>query len=109
MPSIAAIGIPRARAATIHTLATLVASGTVSIEPAVDVRALTRQLLEVPGIGPWTAEYIVMRAVHWPDAFPASDLVLRRAAGNLTPSELVRAAEKWRPWRAYAAMHLWRR
>ncbi len=107
--SIAAIGIPKARAATIHTLAALVASGTVSIEPAVDVRALTRQLLEVPGIGPWTAEYIVMRAVHWPDAFPASDLVLRRNAGNLTPSELVRAAAKWHPWRAYAAMHLWRR
>ncbi|MEO6528359.1 MAG: DNA-3-methyladenine glycosylase 2 family protein, partial [Gemmatimonadaceae bacterium] len=61
-----------------------------------------------PGIGPWTAEYIVMRAVHSPDAFPASDLVLRRSAGNLSPVELLRAAERWRPWRAYAAMHLWR-
>jgi AraC family transcriptional regulator of adaptative response / DNA-3-methyladenine glycosylase II len=68
-----------------------------------------RQLMQLPGIGPWTAEYIVMRAVHWPDAFPAADLVLRRAAGNLTPPRMIRIAERWRPWRAYAAMHLWAR
>ena len=106
---IAALGMPRARAATIHELARRVASGELVIEPESDVRVLGRQLLEVPGIGPWTAEYIIMRAVHWPDAFPASDLVLRRAAGDMTPAKLLRAAEKWRPWRAYAAMHLWRR
>ncbi len=105
---IAAIGIPGARAQTIHHLARQVASKSLVIEPDADVRLLTRQLLEVPGIGPWTAEYIMMRAVHWPDAFPASDLVLRRAAGNLSPAKLIRAAEDWRPWRAYAAMHLWR-
>jgi AraC family transcriptional regulator of adaptative response / DNA-3-methyladenine glycosylase II len=102
-----AIGIPAARAQTILTLARQVAEGALRIVPEVDVRALTRQLTELPGIGPWTAEYIAMRAVHWPDAFPASDLVLCRAAGNLTPARLLRAAEAWRPWRAYAAMHLW--
>ena len=59
------------------------------------------------GMGPWTAEYIAMRALHWPDAFPASDLVLRRAAGNLTTARLRQVAEAWRPWRSYAAMHLW--
>ena len=107
--AIARIGLPLARATTIHALATRVADGSLVIEPEADVCTLTRQLLDVPGIGPWTAEYIVMRAVHWPDAFPASDLVLRRAAGNLSPAGLVRAAEQWRPWRAYAAMHLWRR
>jgi AraC family transcriptional regulator of adaptative response / DNA-3-methyladenine glycosylase II len=107
--AIATIGLPLARAATIHTLATRVADGSLVIEPEADVRALTRQLLDVPGIGPWTAEYILMRAVHWPDAFPASDLVLRRSAGNLSPAKLLYAAEQWRPWRAYAAMHLWRR
>ncbi|MEO7456402.1 MAG: AlkA N-terminal domain-containing protein [Gemmatimonadaceae bacterium] len=106
---IAALGLPKARAATIHAIARLVASGELRIEPESDVRALTRQLLAVPGIGPWTAEYIIMRAVHWPDAFPASDLVLLRSAGNLSPAKLLRAAEEWRPWRAYAAMHLWRR
>jgi AraC family transcriptional regulator of adaptative response / DNA-3-methyladenine glycosylase II len=107
--AIARIGVPLARATTMHALATQIASGALRIEPEADVRSLTRQLLDVPGIGPWTAEYIVMRAVHWPDAFPASDLVLRRAAGKLTSAKLLRAAEQWRPWRAYAAMHLWRR
>jgi AraC family transcriptional regulator of adaptative response / DNA-3-methyladenine glycosylase II len=107
--AIATIGLPLARATTIHTLAAHVADGSLIIEPEADVRALTRQLLDLPGIGPWTAEYIVMRAVHWPDAFPASDLVLRRSAGDLSPAKLLRAAEQWRPWRAYAAMHLWSR
>ncbi len=106
---IATIGLPRARATTIHTLATRIADGSLIIDLEADVRILTRQLLDLPGIGPWTAEYILMRAVHWPDAFPASDLVLRRAAGDLSPAKLLRAAEQWRPWRAYAAMHLWRR
>jgi AraC family transcriptional regulator of adaptative response / DNA-3-methyladenine glycosylase II len=107
--AIAKIGMPLARAATIHTLATRVADGSLVIEPEADVGALTRQLLDLPGIGPWTAEYIVMRAVHWPDAFPASDLVLRRSAGNVSPAKLLKAAEQWRPWRAYAAMQLWRK
>jgi AraC family transcriptional regulator of adaptative response / DNA-3-methyladenine glycosylase II len=107
--AIAKIGLPLARATTIHTLATRVADGSLVIEPEADVRVLTRQLLDLPGIGPWTAEYIVMRAVHWPDAFPASDLVLLRSAGNLSPAKLLHAAEQWRPWRAYAAMHLWSR
>jgi AraC family transcriptional regulator of adaptative response / DNA-3-methyladenine glycosylase II len=107
--AIAKIGLPLARATTIHTLATHVADGSLVIEPEADVRLLTRQLLDLPGVGPWTAEYIVMRAVHWPDAFPASDLVLRRSAGNLSPAKLLHAAEQWRPWRAYAAMHLWSR
>ncbi len=106
---IAAIGLPAARATTIHVLARECASGALALEPECDVRALLRQLVALPGVGPWTAEYIVMRAVHWPDAFPASDLVLCRAAGNLTPARLTRLAEQWRPWRAYAAMHLWRR
>jgi AraC family transcriptional regulator of adaptative response / DNA-3-methyladenine glycosylase II len=101
------IGMPVARATTIHLLARQVAAGELRIEPDADVRALGRQLTELPGVGDWTAEYVAMRAVHWPDAFPASDLVLRRAAGDLSPARLSRLAEPWRPWRAYAAMHLW--
>ena len=104
---IASLGMPRARATTIFELARRVASGELVIEAESDVRVLSRQLLDVPGIGPWTAEYIIMRAVHWPDAFPASDLVLRRVAG-VSAAQLLRRAEEWRPWRAYAAMHLWR-
>jgi AraC family transcriptional regulator of adaptative response / DNA-3-methyladenine glycosylase II len=102
-----AIGLPAARAKTIWELARAVARGELVISPEADVRELTRQLTGLPGIGPWTAEYIAMRGVHWPDAFPSSDLVLRRNAGNLTSPQLLRVAEQWRPWRAYAAMHLW--
>lgn len=101
------IGLPLARAITIHEMARLVASGELSFGPDTDVRQFMRQLLDVRGIGPWTAEYIAMRALHWPDAFPASDLMLRRAAGNLTTAQLTRRAEAWRPWRSYAAMRLW--
>jgi AraC family transcriptional regulator of adaptative response / DNA-3-methyladenine glycosylase II len=74
------IGLPTARAETIHELSRLVADGSLSFDANGDVRAM-RRLTDVRGIGPWTAEYIAMRALHWPDAFPASDLVLRRAAG----------------------------
>jgi AraC family transcriptional regulator of adaptative response / DNA-3-methyladenine glycosylase II len=64
-------------------------------------------LRALPGIGPWTAEYIAMRALGEPDAFPTGDLVLRRMAGDLTSRELERRSEPWRPWRAYAVMLLW--
>ncbi|MEP6991622.1 MAG: AlkA N-terminal domain-containing protein, partial [bacterium] len=106
---IAQIGIPLSRATSIHALARGMSEGALRLEPDADLRLLSRQLLVLPGIGPWTAEYIMMRAVHWPDAFPASDLVLRCSAGGLTAARLLAAAEAWRPWRAYAAMHLWRR
>jgi AraC family transcriptional regulator, regulatory protein of adaptative response / DNA-3-methyladenine glycosylase II len=101
-----AIGLPTARAATIVALARRLATGALDLGAQADVQTLTRQLLDVPGIGPWTAEYVAMRAVHWGDAFPASDVALQRATG-LTAAELLRAAERWRPWRAYAAIHLW--
>jgi AraC family transcriptional regulator of adaptative response / DNA-3-methyladenine glycosylase II len=101
------IGLPISRAATLHRIAVAVATGALRIDPDADVRRLVTQLTDLSGIGPWTAEYIAMRAAHWPDAFPASDLVLRRAAGNLSTAALIRAAEPWRPWRSYAAMHLW--
>jgi AraC family transcriptional regulator of adaptative response / DNA-3-methyladenine glycosylase II len=64
-------------------------------------------LCAIRGLGPWTAQYIAMRALSDPDAFPAGDLVLLRAAGMKTTPEMERHAERWRPWRAYAAMHLW--
>ncbi|MEP6494596.1 MAG: AlkA N-terminal domain-containing protein [bacterium] len=104
---IKAIGLPATRATTIHALAQHVADGRLRIEPDADVRALATQMTAIAGIGPWTAEYVAMRALHWPDAFPSTDLVLRRNAGNCTAAQLLKAAEHWRPWRAYAAMQLW--
>jgi AraC family transcriptional regulator of adaptative response / DNA-3-methyladenine glycosylase II len=104
---IRAIGLPAARAASLLALATACARGELSIEPTNDVPELMRKLRAVPGIGPWTAEYIAMRAARWSDAFPVGDLALRRAAGNVSAAELLRVSEQWRPWRAYAAMHLW--
>jgi AraC family transcriptional regulator of adaptative response / DNA-3-methyladenine glycosylase II len=91
-------GMPRKRAETIRGLARAVASGEVVLG--------RDDLTRLPGIGPWTASYIAMRLGD-PDAFPAGDLVLRRNAGNLTERELLRKAERWRPFRAYAAMLLW--
>ncbi len=87
-------GMPRRRAETIRLLARAVASGD------------GLELEEIPGIGPWTANYIRMRLGDR-DAFPAGDLILRRNAGNLTERELYKRAEAWRPFRAYAAMLLW--
>jgi AraC family transcriptional regulator of adaptative response / DNA-3-methyladenine glycosylase II len=67
-----------------------------------------RRLTEIPGIGPWTAHYIAMRVLRWPDAFPREDKVLRDALGGISAREAERQAEAWRPWRSYAALHLWR-
>ena len=65
------------------------------------------RLRALPGIGEWTEEYIALRALGDPDAFPAGDLGLLHASGATTPGKLKRRAEAWRPWRAYAAVHLW--
>ena len=105
--AIAAIGLPGARARAIHALAVAVSTGTLDLEPRPDPSAQVAQLETLPGVGAWTAQYIAMRAFAWPDAFPHSDLGLRKALGNASPLEVLQSAEAWRPWRAYAAMHLW--
>lgn len=100
-------GIVRQRASCIRGLAQAVCNGQVRFEDE-----STEQLTGLRGIGEWTAQYIAMRAFRNPDAFPAADLILRRAAANggaaLTTTELLRKAEAWRPWRAYAVILLWR-
>ena len=106
-----ALGITRARAATIRSLAGAVLDGRLHFGAGQSLEAFARSLVELPGIGPWTAHYIAMRAMAQPDAFPAADLILRRAAGQgrtLTTRELEALGEAWRPWRAYAVMLLWR-
>ena len=106
------LSMPRSRAQAIQDLSRLVASGELRFDPDVTSETLTDQLLSVKGIGPWTAQYIAMRALNDPDAFLDGDLVLLKvAAGYLAidgRADLLARAEQWRPWRAYAGMHLWR-
>jgi AraC family transcriptional regulator of adaptative response / DNA-3-methyladenine glycosylase II len=102
-------GVMPARAAAIRTLARQVADRRLGLGPCIDGRATIAALRALPGIGDWTAEYIAMRALGEPDAFPRGDLVLRRLAGGLTARALDRRSDAWRPWRAYAAMVLWQR
>jgi AraC family transcriptional regulator, regulatory protein of adaptative response / DNA-3-methyladenine glycosylase II len=99
-------GMPAARAHALRALARAVAAG-LAIDERSEPATVRAALLELPGVGPWTVEYIAMRALRDPDAFPASDLVLRNALGGVSASEALARAERWRPWRAYAAMHLW--
>jgi AraC family transcriptional regulator of adaptative response / DNA-3-methyladenine glycosylase II len=104
---VAGIGVPRARARTMIALARAAAERRIDLSPGADVTATRRALLGMPGIGEWTADYVLMRALRWPDAFPAGDLGLRKAAGGIAAAKLRQHAEAWRPWRAYAAQHLW--
>ncbi len=152
--AIQALGMPRARALAVHSLAAATASGSVPLEspaesalgpplsPVDDIDAAVDALVAVRGIGPWTAQYIAMRVLRWPDAFPAGDLVLRQVLARhvsspvsdnasgpapnsarrpthkargakssakpaLSSAQCASRAQPWRPWRAYAAMHIW--
>ena len=106
------IGLTRQRAATLGALARAVCAGTVSFRPEQSLDEFVASWTQLPGIGAWTAHYIAMRALSEPDAFPAADLVLRKAVAPGGPivstAALERMAENWRPWRAYAVLHLWR-
>jgi AraC family transcriptional regulator, regulatory protein of adaptative response / DNA-3-methyladenine glycosylase II len=99
------LGLTTARQATLRALGAAVAGGTLELDHGADPQQTAARLAELPGIGPWTTSYILMRAVGDPDAFPASDLGLRRALEHLGGSTA--QADRWRPWRAYAAVHLW--
>lgn len=109
---IASLGMPAARAATIRNVARAAAVDPRLFEPAHDLDGSIERLRRLPGIGEWTAQYIAMRALREPDAFPAADIGLLRAladeeGGRPTPRRLLELAQRWRPWRAYAAVHLW--
>jgi AraC family transcriptional regulator, regulatory protein of adaptative response / DNA-3-methyladenine glycosylase II len=108
---VAAIGLPRTRAATVRALAAAVAHGEPVLDAACSYETVVERLCAIRGVGPWTAQYIAMRGLGEPDAFPAGDLGVRKALGNgagpLAPAAVERLAEAWRPWRAYAVMHLW--
>jgi AraC family transcriptional regulator of adaptative response / DNA-3-methyladenine glycosylase II len=105
------IGLTRARARTLRRLAELVAEGGLDLSGDADPAATRATLLGIPGVGPWTVEYVAMRGLRDPDAFPANDLGVRKGFQALgldsTPPAIRERAERWRPWRGYAAMHLW--
>jgi len=104
---LADIGLTGARVETIRALARSVCSGRIGFGASTSSEALLNQLCEIPGVGKWTAQYIAMRALGEPDAFPSTDLGLLRAIGLVSSRDLEVRAESWRPWRAYAAMYLW--
>jgi len=104
-------GMPRARAAAISAMAGAAAADPTLFERGEDLAASIERLRALPGVGDWTAHYIAMRALREPDAFPAADIGLMRAmdlgGGRPSPAALAKHAATWRPWRAYAALHLW--
>ena len=104
---VARIGLPRARANTIRALARAVTAGDIRFDGVANVDEWKQCFCAIPGIGDWTAQYVAMRALGEPDAFPAADLGLLHATGLRSPRELEARSQAWRPWRAYAAMHLW--
>lgn len=133
LPQLIGLGLTGKRAQTVHLLAQAVAQGIIrfpgSLAPpssssfsptpspssspspspssSADAAQTRAALLAIPGIGPWTTEYIAMRALADPDAFPASDLALLKILGVEKPAQLLQEADAWRPWRAYAAIHVW--
>ncbi len=105
------MGIVRQRQAAIVALARAVDGGHLALHPGADVAATTAALCQLPGIGDWTAQYIALRALRWPDAFPAGDVALHKALGVQGQPQPARAAtalaEAWRPWRGYAVLRAW--
>jgi AraC family transcriptional regulator, regulatory protein of adaptative response / DNA-3-methyladenine glycosylase II len=104
---ITVLGVLPTRARTILELANALNQGVIILTPGVDVTATIEKLQSIAGIGQWTAQYIAMRALAWPDAFPHTDLGVMKALGERNPKLVLQAGEAWRPWRAYAVMHLW--
>ena len=97
------LGLTTARVRALHGFAEAIACGHLTLDRGAGLDETVRALCEVPGIGPWTAHYVAMRACGERDAFPASDLALKKELGD----DPALAAEAWRPWRAYGALHIW--
>lgn len=104
---IASLGINGRRAQTIIELAKAITADELQLSPGSPVDETLERLCQIPGIGEWTAQYLAMRGLAWPDAFPHTDLGVRKGIGEDDPKKILAIAEKWRPWRAYAVIHLW--
>ncbi|AGU50933.1 putative bifunctional transcriptional regulator, AraC family [Variovorax paradoxus B4] len=101
------LGIVRQRQAALQAIAREVACGKLALHAGADVPSIIAALQELPGIGAWTAQYIAMRALRWPDAFPAGDVALQKALGVTTERAASQASQAWRPWRSYAVLRAW--
>jgi len=101
------LGIVRQRQAALQALARETLEGRLTLQPGADVARTCAALQALPGIGDWTAQYIAMRALRWPDAFPAGDVALQKALGVTGAKAAVQASERWRPWRSYAVLRAW--
>jgi AraC family transcriptional regulator of adaptative response / DNA-3-methyladenine glycosylase II len=106
-----ALGIVRQRQGALLALARAVEAGQLALHPGAEVAATMEALQSLPGVGPWTANYIAMRALRWPDAFPSGDVALQKALGVQEAKNPAKAAElasqHWQPWRSYAVVRAW--
>jgi len=109
VPALEDIGVARLHAEAIITVAQKVSSGCIDLEPAAPLETTLSTLRGIEGIGEWAVQYIAMRSLGWPNAFPENDPALQKMPGVASPLELDRLAEKWQPWRAYAAIRIWER
>ena len=105
---IAANGVIATRAQAIVALARAMHEGRLALAPSEPVERALERLSALPGVGPWTAQYVAMRALAWPDAFPHPDVAILKAMGETKPARALERAEAWRPWRSYAVLHLWK-
>jgi AraC family transcriptional regulator of adaptative response / DNA-3-methyladenine glycosylase II len=102
-----ALGITRSRSRSIYALAEALIAGKLTLSPRADPEGEMETLLSLPGFGPWTVNYIGMRALSWPDAFPHTDYGVQKALPGKTPQEILALSENWRPWRSYGTINLW--
>jgi AraC family transcriptional regulator of adaptative response / DNA-3-methyladenine glycosylase II len=105
---IARHGVIASRARAIVALAQAIDRGALRLEPTQAVEPTLEALAQLPGVGPWTAQYIAMRALAWPDAFPHPDVAVLKAMGEKRGARALERAQAWRPWRSYAVLHLWK-
>lgn len=101
------LGITGARARSISALAKAIMTGSISFSQSTDPENEMEKLLKLPGFGPWTVQYIGMRALGWPDAFPHTDYGVKKALQGMAPVEILNLSQAWRPWRSYATINLW--
>lgn len=101
------LGIRGTQARSIRALAEALRQGTIRLGPGADPEREMRNMARLKGFGPWTVQYVAMRALGWPDAFPHTDYGVRKALGNMRPKDLLALAQKWSPWRSYAVLCLW--
>jgi AraC family transcriptional regulator, regulatory protein of adaptative response / DNA-3-methyladenine glycosylase II len=105
---IAKLGIISARAKSIIAVARACNAGAIRLEAGANPETAIQRLVALPGIGQWTAHYIAMRVLRWPDAFPKEDIAVRKVLGGVSAKEAEARSQSWRPWRSYAVLHIWK-